>query len=456
MHLIRSLLVVCSGALLLQEGSQSSEIIKSMIVQRHVTSATDLQLAIQNTFSIDEVSPKVYTFGRSDKTIRMSTLPTDGQEASTNLQSETDLHYEAEDDVTSLWLFVLQKAELVVLVIGYLANVVTLIALQRSGCYFNPAICLLLKHQSLVDSCVSALATIILLQPFMWRTGVQNMDSLLCGVWHSQAMYWGVVFISVWNLVLVSVERYMAVCQPLSHSKLTTRCMRQTVILLYPASILATLLGYFQVDFDEETGRCINDEYRIPGKLGERVFYAHAIVSFFTFYIIPITCYVIMYSRILYVLKVRTNDKNFVFSNTIRVASDRLTKTAITLTIIFIFSIGFGLWHYVLAYTGVITYEINKPIQQVGVFLSVVNSCVNPFIYASLMPAYRKCLKTFCTMCMQCCKAKGISRSKYGISTDVIESQTVRSRAEIDSLDRIPQVDVIMDRLPVGQHIGSK
>ena len=45
---------------------------------------------------------------------------------------------------------------------------------------------------------------------------------------------------------------------------------------------------------------------------------------------------------------------------------------------------------------GVTVYKMNSPIQKIGVLFAVFNSVANPFVYALLMPAYRKSiLKTF-------------------------------------------------------------
>ena len=136
-------------------------------------------------------------------------------------------------------------------------------------------------------------------------------------------------------------------------------------------------------------------------------------------------------------------------------AASQLTKTAITVTAIFIVALGYDLWHYLLGHLGVTEYIYNSPKQKYGkccmdmckflffspttflndkaeakmwisrvskrrkqqemceqylckrgtdgsfyfqgVWLSSFNSTANPFVYALLMPSYRKCVRqTFC------------------------------------------------------------
>ena len=47
-------------------------------------------------------------------------------------------------------------------------------------------------------------------------------------------------------------------------------------------------------------------------------------------------------------------------------AAKQLTKTAITVTAIFIVALGYDLWYYVLGYSGVIEYKMNTPLQKLG------------------------------------------------------------------------------------------
>ena len=47
-------------------------------------------------------------------------------------------------------------------------------------------------------------------------------------------------------------------------------------------------------------------------------------------------------------------------------AATQLTKTAITVTMIFIVALGYDCWYYVLGYAGVTKYDMNSPLQKIG------------------------------------------------------------------------------------------
>ncbi len=47
-------------------------------------------------------------------------------------------------------------------------------------------------------------------------------------------------------------------------------------------------------------------------------------------------------------------------------AASQLTKTAITVTAIFIVALGYDLWYYLLGYAGATDYKMNTPLQKIG------------------------------------------------------------------------------------------
>ena len=324
------------------------------------------------------------------------------------------------------WQTAIERFQTVMALFGYIANMVTLISLARNGDSFSSSTCLLLKHQSLVDSGVCVVAAATILQPSLWTTGVFWVDAIVCLFWHSQAIYWFTVFVSTWNLVLISVERYLAVCMPFSHSSMTPKRMWLTICLLYPFSLVGSLPCFVQYNFDFKKHECLT-ESAIPGQLGYDVFYAYSIIGLFIYYLLPILAYIVMYSRIVYTLQMRKKNTELAESRIIEVASDSMTKAAIALTLIFFFSLGFDSWYYTLGYTGVVFYDMESPIQQTGVFLAVFNSCVNPCVYAVLMPAYRKSLKkTFC------CGKDG-KQETSNVSTELTDRHVGTSSASIST-----------------------
>ena len=60
----------------------------------------------------------------------------------------------------------------------------------------------------------------------------------------------------------------------------------------------------------------------------------------------------------------------FFVNRVIDTAASQLTKTAITVTAIFIVALGYDLWYYILGHLGVTEYIYNSPKQKYGKYLS--------------------------------------------------------------------------------------
>ena len=297
-----------------------------------------------------------------------------------------------------LWSITLDRFQLALTCIGYVANMVTFITLVRNGRMFSPAICLLLKHQALIDSWASAMGTILLLQPPLWKTGNYNFNQAVCYLWHSQGAYWATIYMSVWNLVAIAVERYIAVCHPFKHSNFQGTPVRVIIASMYVASIILLFPSYIQVRFED--GNCIS-EFLIHGKLGRDLFYGYSIVCLFSLYLLPALAFVFLYGRIIASLRHRRKSSHSGTSKALKTVQAAVTKTALVVTAVFMVTIGFDAWSYTLGYTGVTSYEFGTPVQKIGVFFAVCNSVINPFVYLVFMPPFRNSL-----VMTICCRPK--------------------------------------------------
>ncbi|KAI0220082.1 hypothetical protein LSAT2_028396 [Lamellibrachia satsuma] len=300
--------------------------------------------------------------GRISETQRVPHNENDSVSHTTGTNTYSNQTAETTVPDTELWLKVLVKFQLFLSVVGYIANTVTFIALVRNGDIFSSDICLLLKHQALVDSWICAMGTILLLQPPMWTTGNTHFDAAVCYFWHGQAPFWGAIMLSVWNLASIAVERYMAVCLPFKHSQFKTTFSQYSIAAMYIANPIITLPSFVQVRF--ENGVCLS-EFIIQGPTGEKLFFAYCLVWFIAVYLLPVTAYVYLYGSVVFTLYRRKNSTAMSCSKVIDTAQSTITKTAITLTGIFLFAIGFDAWAYVLGYTGVVEYEFGSAKQKV-------------------------------------------------------------------------------------------
>lgn len=76
------------------------------------------------------------------------------------------------EEVLPAWVSIVDKFQLVMTCIGFSANILTFITLFFKGDPYSPCIRLLIQHQAVLDSWVCGIGIIILVQPFMWTTGI--------------------------------------------------------------------------------------------------------------------------------------------------------------------------------------------------------------------------------------------------------------------------------------------
>ena len=202
---------------------------------------------------------------------------------------------------------------------------------------------------------------------------------------------------SVWNLVFVAFERYLSICHPFKHQNLTTGIVYIIIIITIFLSFIVKGPSYFQTRL--ENGSCMSKSF-FDGDVAEQIRFWNSIWTFIILYAVPCSLFCIFYGLVIRSFRMRQKQAHLGSSRVIDKANSELTKTAIVVTIIFIISIGWASWHYMLGHTGILTPTMNSPIQKIGVWFASFNSAANPFVYSLLMPAYRRSMKlTFGFIC---------------------------------------------------------
>lgn len=338
-------------------------------------------LKITNAMSAEEVYFETVT-SLPNKTVSYTSLHT-----SSNITIYTNPPHPV--------LLYVDESQMVMTLIGTLANIVSCIALGVNSEAFSTAIFVLLRNQAVCDALICALAFLTLLTPEMWLPGMDTLDVFMCYIWHSQHINWTLVVISVWNLVFLAYERWLAVCRPFQHQKLTKSKLYLTITLLYIICFIGLSPGFIQIRL--ENGVC-EHKYFMDGRVVDIFFSVYATAWFFILYAIPSLLFILLYGMVIFAFQKRKKKSDQLGSSrVIDKATSELTKTAITVTIIFFLTISFDTWYYILGRYKVVKYTFNSPVQKASMWLASFNSFANPFIYGLLVPAYRQSLSImFC------------------------------------------------------------
>ena len=106
----------------------------------------------------------------------------------------------------------------------------------------------------------------------------------------SQAIYWATIFVSVYNLVLIAYERFLAICQPLKHERFSENKLKMVLLIVYMYSFTLGQAGsYFHVRYSNS--KCL-PEYYFTSMDFKKVMFGYAIFTFNQFYTLPMIFFI--------------------------------------------------------------------------------------------------------------------------------------------------------------------
>ncbi|KAK2814450.1 hypothetical protein Q5P01_000456 [Channa striata] len=204
-----------------------------------------------------------------------------------------------------------------------------------------------------------------------------------------------IVYASVINMVLISVDRYVAICDPLRYStKITQRSVRICVVLCWIYCVFLSFLFLF-------------DNLKQPGRYnscyGQCVINVIVAVDIVLGFILPVSTIVVLYLRVFVVavsqaraMRSHITAVKLQSSVTVTVKKSEL-KAARTLGVVVAV--------YILCYCPYYCVSLSSYDLMMGsssnvflVFLAYSNSCLNPVIYTFFYPWFRKSVKLIVTL----------------------------------------------------------
>ncbi|XP_038579366.1 trace amine-associated receptor 13c-like [Micropterus salmoides] len=210
------------------------------------------------------------------------------------------------------------------------------------------------------------------------------------------ALYYLLNFItlcaSVFNMVLISVDRYVAICDPLHYpTKITAKRVQVCVFLCWGYSVFYSVMFLY-------------DNLKQPGKYnscyGECVINIIGPADLVLGFIIPISAITILYVRVFVVAvsQARAMRSHIIsvtmkHSSTVTAKKSEL-KAARTLGIV----VAVFLMCYCPYYCVSLSLVIGSSTEALMIFVAFFNSCLNPVIYALFYPWFRKSVKLIVTL----------------------------------------------------------
>ncbi|XP_029012769.1 trace amine-associated receptor 13c-like [Betta splendens] len=200
---------------------------------------------------------------------------------------------------------------------------------------------------------------------------------------------------SVVNMVLISVERFVAICHPLSYSNIVTENrVRISVLLCWIYSVLYNFL-------------ILSDNLKQPGSFnscyGQCVISVNGAVDLVISFIIPISVIIFLYARVFVVAvsqarSMRSHVAAVKLQRSLTVTVQRSElKAARTLGVVVAVFLMCYCSYFCVSLSG-FDLTVGSPSEVNVGFIICCNSCLNPLIYAFLYPWFRKSVKLIVTL----------------------------------------------------------
>ncbi|XP_030580325.1 trace amine-associated receptor 13c-like [Archocentrus centrarchus] len=250
---------------------------------------------------------------------------------------------------------------------------------------------LLLLSLAVADFCIG----LLLLFQIMLIDGCWFLGDIMCTLY--QYLAYVITSASIGTMVIISIDRYIAICYPLHYStKITQKEIKIIVCICWICSVIFQSL-------------ILMDNLKQPGRfnscIGECVFVINYIAGIFDVifsFILPITVIVVLYLRVFVVAVSQAHAMRSQLavthqqSVTVTVKKSEL-KAARTLGVVVVVFLICMCPYYCVALTG----QDNLPSASSLTFvlcLVYFNSCLNPIMYVFFYPWFRKSIKIIVTL----------------------------------------------------------
>ncbi|XP_026150744.1 trace amine-associated receptor 13c-like [Mastacembelus armatus] len=245
----------------------------------------------------------------------------------------------------------------------------------------------------LLSLAVSDFLVGVLLMPvrILLIKGCWFLGSLICGLFYYASFI--LTTASVGNMVLISVDRYVAICDPLSYpTKVTQKRVKVCVCLSWACSVLynGVILNDFLKNPDKYNscyGECVSIVSSTTGAVDVMVTFVG-----------PITVIIVLYMRVFLVAvsqarAMRSHIAAVTAPGSVSVTTKKSErKAAKTLGVVVMVFLMCFCPYFSPSLTGQDT-SSSATFSVFGVWLLYCNSCVNPMIYAFFYPWFRKSIK---------------------------------------------------------------
>ena len=278
----------------------------------------------------------------------------------------------------------LKSLELAIGSVGMITNLVVSVVLLHEKKMMTLNTNIYILSQSLVDLFVSLTLILTVLIENDGRYFEGPGDSIFCVFWLSRVMLFGLFTSSICNLVVMTVERYLAIVRPVWHKLHVTR--KRVVISVVVAWIFGVLFHAVMkiptARVDE--GRCLLYQWPTP-----TIALVTGLCNFFVQYLGPLIIISTTYCHMIIKLRMRISPDEA--GSGMSRARKNVIRTMVIVNIGLVLCLSLNKIYFLMFNFGY-NLTLKSELYHASILLAFVNCTINPFIYLVNYQAYQRAL----------------------------------------------------------------
>ena len=280
---------------------------------------------------------------------------------------------------------------IMVAVIGAISNINSIVVFIRCSGNISTSTLTIFIYQCIVDALVcsstaitSALRGSIILQ-------ATALERVICYWLGTPYFLYMLALMSVQNMALLALNRFYAVCKPFQFHSFTGCKTGIGLAIITIAGVGAFGYSFRYLKLDGEG--CVDQSVNL--NMSDDVTYVIDLIAILLYLVIPTIAMIILYAKVMRQLVQR--DSRLPTSVAIQRATRDITKGAITISGLFGLNVLLSIFLAIVFGDVIAIADSYKPVIELLDKASIaIISTVNPLIYATFLPAYRKKIQPSC------------------------------------------------------------
>ena len=265
---------------------------------------------------------------------------------------------------------------------GLLGNSVILLALGTSRSLRKHRTNILIMNQSSIDFfCALFLILTNALEDEM------PYNDAYCGLWRTKLPLWAVLVSSTYSLLLITIDRYLAIVHAVWHmNNMTTKPLVVGIVCVWLVGPLYNIAYMVPTSKTRSGDGYCQVFYYFPSLTGQR---AVGILTFVLQFLIPIVVLIFCYLRMVRTLWMRIAAANDTSKNNKKAPMRNVVKTLIMVSACFFVCWVFNQVFY-LAFNLGASMDFTSSFYHFTVIAVFCNCCINPIVYLAQYRQFQK------------------------------------------------------------------